>query len=643
MKKRLFCGCLCILMIASLLPAFAAADGKPNEPEPTPEISVVSLDTQSEPSKYGYMRVEIPGNRAVSDAYRNGDKAAYDRLAGEYAKRDTLPASYDTRNYNYVTPVKDQGWYGSCWAHAAMACVESYMIKYGIPVGTGSAATTSLNLSETQHAFFTYTDAYDAEGMLTGDTTTALDDQGTDTDESDALDRGGNGMLSAYTLMRWTGAADESVRALSYGCADDVYNDGLDSKYAYGSNVAHVQNSEWISGSDVDAVKRAIMKYGAGNISYYENGGYVYTCDDEAYSNHAITVVGWDDSIAPSLFQPTQPKNPGAWICKNSWGTYSFDDGYCYISYEDAAVCNDYIYFFDAEPVDNYDHNYQYDGTGCMFGIWMNNGTQIANVFTAARSESLQAISFNTYDEATAYQVDVYRNPTEGDPASGTKAASVTGYLAFPGYFTVPLSTPVALSSGDTFSVVVTLTEEGIGDDDAILVPCDFTYEINWMTWEHAYHDNASYYRVPGYTWDECIFNWDGFYAEGNFRIKAYTVDTTVPAPTATPTATPTPKPTATPTTAPTATPTTAPTATPTATPAATPTATPTSTPTATPTPKPTATPTATPSTAVMRSPRRRPIPALGVPAATLSTTKGTARSNMPGVCSTWLTIALSI
>ncbi len=521
-NKKLLALLLAAIMVLVLIPTAVFAEEEDNPMPPVPN---------------GYVPVDIRGSRSVSDAYERGDMETYYRLTDH--RRDTLPTSYDSRNYNYVTSVKNQGSYGSCWAHAAMACVESYMIKHGIAVGTGSAATTSLNLSETQHCFFNYSTSYDAEGMLTGDKTTL-----TDSSAKNGLDCGGNGEFSAYTLMRWTGAASESVSALSYSNASTVASSGLNSQYAYGSNICHVQNSVWVPSSNIEGVKRAIMEYGAGNISYcaspnsYSTYSNTYQCvtDTSSSPNHAITVIGWDDSISKSNFKPNQPSGNGAWLCKNSWGTSQFKQGYMWISYEDASVINSgYIFFYDAEPIDNYDHNYQYDGTcnPACYGKGYNSSTEwyegfannskIANVFTANGTEMLRAIAFCNWDEALTYTVDIYKNPTTGNPSSGTRVSGASGYLVYSGYYTIELDTPVLLNAGDTFSVVITQSCETADDNGKYIhTPYDATFNnsnyADFVNWTHANHGNTSYYQEPNGSWTDCPDN-------GDYRIKAYTDD----------------------------------------------------------------------------------------------------------------------
>jgi C1A family cysteine protease len=520
--QRMLALLLTVTMILCLFPVTVlGVESRGQEEEPKP----------SERSN-GFLPVTHPAGRAVTDAYLSGDRATYERFTGG-GNKDPLPSKYDSRDYNIVTSVKNQNPYGSCWSHAAMASIESYMIKNHIPVGNGTAATTSLNLSESQHCWFNYTYAYDAEGMLTGDRSIPDDP---------CLDQGGNGEMSAYTLMRWEGAADETQDALHYSNAAAVNYSGLGSQYAYQYNVCHVQNSEWIPGTNVEAVKRAIMEYGAGNISYYEDDNYnSYICnidntsqesENHKWANHSITVVGWDDSISASKFSPNRPSSPGAWICKNSWGTNYFDGGYCYISYEDTSMSEGYIYFFDAESIDNYQHNYQYDGT-CNLASYgkgwsesigyfepMANNTKVANVFTANGFESLKAVSFCSWDEGLSYTVEIYRNPTEGNPSSGTLVATKSGTIAFCGYYTIPLDTSVQLSAGDTFSVVI--TQNVANGSSGIHTPYDASFNnedvVYWCAWTHADHGATSFYKEPGGAWTDCPDN-------GDYRIKAYTDD----------------------------------------------------------------------------------------------------------------------
>ena len=526
LTKKLLAVLLAAFMLIALLPAASFAE----------ETDSASDRLPGETTNYGYIASPEHGTRAVSDAYARGDMETYYRLSGITATRDTLPSSYNSNTLGYVTSVKNQNPYGSCWAHAAMASVESYMIKHGIEVGsTGSAATTSLNLSETQHCFFNYSSAYDAEGMLTGDKTTLLGSDG-------CLDAGGNGEMSAYTLQSWVGAASESdASALQYSKASTVASSGLDSKYSYQYDVSHVQNSEWIPGTDIEGIKRAIMEYGAGNISYYETGNaYTYTCtidttsqdsSSHKWSNHAITLVGWDDSIAASRFSPNKPSSSGAWICKNSWGTSYFSQGYCYISYEDTSVLEGYIYFYDAEPIDNYDHNYQYDGTcnPVTYGIGNRTGfannTKVANVFTAKGTERLEAVALCNWDEALSYTLEIYKNPTTGNPSSGTLMTTQTGTLTYSGYYTIKLDNPFVLTAGDTFSVVFTQNVP-VADDAGKYVhtPYDASFNdtslVSWAKWTHANHGNTSYYKEPNGSWTDCPDN-------GDYRIKAYTKDVT--------------------------------------------------------------------------------------------------------------------
>ena len=90
--------------------------------------------------------------------------------------------------------------------------------------------------------------------------------------------------------------------------------------------------------------------------SYYYSGS--------GSSNHAVTIVGWDDNYDKSKFSTVPPGN-GAFIVKNSSGSGWGESGYFYLSYYDTFVGKTNAVFTAESPV-NYDHIYQYDPLGMV-------------------------------------------------------------------------------------------------------------------------------------------------------------------------------------------------------------------------------------------------------------------------------------
>ncbi|MBR2667947.1 MAG: S-layer homology domain-containing protein [Oscillospiraceae bacterium] len=438
-----------------------------------------------------------------------------------------LPAYYNSNDLGYVTPVKHQG-YGDCWAHAAISCIETYMIMHGItdPATGKPAEAATLDLSEYHLAWFSFTDAYDAMGMLTGDRTVLLDTS----DFNDIyLNRGNPPEAAAFTLMRWEGPAGENVPALAYS---NISYDGLDKSFAYQYDAAHVTDYVVIPASKTEEVKTAIMEYGSCIMPIRENESYLnsngaYFCPEELgiYCSHAVTVVGWDDNYSRLNFkEDTRPVRDGAWIVKNSRDTDHGDGGYYYYSYEDNSVLSAQFCFFRVSPLDEFDHNYQYDGTGNVIGGGYHSvffgGSTAANVFTANGTERLDAVAVSTGTEDLPYTLRIYTNLTDpAVPSSGALAAEQTGVLVYSGYQTIRLERPVPLTPGETFAVAFQLncpeTDVGVVNLDYSVIPASVP-DIQWIHLPRS----TSFYQKPGDSgWMPAMGG------EGNFRIKAYTND----------------------------------------------------------------------------------------------------------------------
>jgi hypothetical protein len=263
---------------------------------------------------------------------------------------------------------------------------------------------------------------------------------------------GGNTDISQAYLARWGGPYNESDYPYPYtGGGPDVKK--------------HVQTIVWLPGrtssTDNDTIKWFVMTYGAVTFAFYYEATYVqstyktYYCPSSHSSNHEVCFIGWDDNFDKNKFATVPPGN-GAFLCKNSWGTshWSTDNGYFWLSYYDATI-GDLCSFIDAQSPANYKYNYQYDSFSVTHNLGGTTTYWGANIFTASTNDPLRAIGFITNDKCNVTYY-IYKNPTAGNPASGSLMATATieTYL-YAGYYTCKLPAPIALATNDTFSVVI--------------------------------------------------------------------------------------------------------------------------------------------------------------------------------------------
>ena len=421
----------------------------------------------------------IPDETVYMNSYIDtGDRIDYyTPVNGAMLYSNSIPASYDSRNYGRVTSVKNQNPYGTCWTFAALAAGESSMISAGY--------VNDIDLSEYHLAYFFYNCQTDPLGNVDGDRTYLNSSYG-----NNYLSVGGNNYLTMFALSSWRGAASESVAP--YGNASP--SSTLDASLAY-KDVAHLQNARVVSIKNAADVKKLIMDYGTVasgfnmNTFYYnyETKGY-YNYNDKS-SNHAIAIVGWDDNYAVDNFTGTKkPSKPGAWLVKNSWGEGNIP--YLWVSYEDLSISNQDAIAFVMEPADNYDNNYQYDGTFSPYYGTINNGGKIANVYVAKASdkEEIKATAISLKSDNVRYSIQIYKNPDADNPESGEAmlATPVTGQTTYAGYYTIKLPSGLCVDKGDKYSVVYTLVDQDDKDvsyfleqttsaqlsDDVILYDC---------------------------------------------------------------------------------------------------------------------------------------------------------------------------
>ncbi|XP_012673534.3 cathepsin K-like [Clupea harengus] len=190
------------------------------------------------------------------------------------------PSSIDYRAIGYVTPVKNQGSCGSCWAFSAAGALEGQLSK-----------------KEKDLVDLSPQNLVDCVGQ----------------------DMGCNGgyMTYAFDYVRRNGIAAE--KAYPYT--------GMDERCHYNSsmNRASCRSYRQIKKGDKKMLKLALSQIGPISVAvdaslesfhFYKNGIYNdWQCSHE-HLNHAVLAVGYTTRY---------------WIVKNSWGTEWGDKGYIYI------------------------------------------------------------------------------------------------------------------------------------------------------------------------------------------------------------------------------------------------------------------------------------------------------------------------
>ena len=323
--------------------------------------------------------------------------------------------------------------------------------------------------------------------------------------------------MSLAYLARWSGPVNG---------VDDPYPGG--SVRSVRESVYPVQKHtqdvyflpERTSSTDNDNIKWGLMKFGGLDARFYWATKYYSSFPPAYYNpentdlNHEVTLVGWDDNYPATNFKgfAGAPPGNGAFIVKNSWGTGWGDRGYFYISYYDTSLQQSTA--FTAESASNYYAVYQYDPLG-----WVNSAGYLdrtawaANVFPADSSANLlTAVSFYTTDMNTQYEVYIYTDPTSG-PLGGREYVGPKGTLPLAGYHTVKLASPVVLSAGQRFSVVVKFITSGY--DYPLALECAETGYSSKATASFG----QSYVSQDGSIWVD-IRN---YYPTANVCIKAFT------------------------------------------------------------------------------------------------------------------------
>lgn len=327
-----------------------------------------------------------------------------------------LPSTYDLRDFGWISPVKDQGDCGVCWTFATMGCLESRLLKLGI----GEFDLSEQNL-RTCHGYV----------------------------QTDGSCSGGNLTMSANYFQRGAGPFLETED--SYTTAPSATCQSLATPQAYiPSNLELPKDPSTIkeellnNGAIYTNMYYDDMYYNQANNTYYNNG--------IASTNHAVLLAGWDDN------KVTDAPTPGAWLIKNSWGTWWGDDGYFWISYADISVLGTIGYFPIYQPYKASNHTYMYDDFGYIghSGYSKDSGYGLVK-YTATDNHTISSVGAYAIVAGTGMDFEIYGTKT-GNTLSNLLASLPSQTSTYPGYAFFDLTTPIEIPSGTDFYIKVKFT-----------------------------------------------------------------------------------------------------------------------------------------------------------------------------------------
>jgi C1A family cysteine protease len=388
----------------------------------------------------------------------------------QYKALVSVPSSLDWRDNggNFVTPVRNQGSCGSCWAFSTVGALESAtLISNGTP-------GVDLDLSE--------------------QTLVSCSNAG-DCDYGGYIDYASN-------FIRDTGIPLESCYPYTardgycgYACSDWQTRTYRVSGWSYVAN-------GWSKPATVAALKNGLYTYGPLVVTmyiyedfyyYYGSGVYSYTFGG-SLGGHAVLLVGYHDDPAE--------EGGGYFITKNSWGDDWGESGYFRIAYSEVNSVVKYgkwtLAYGYALPAP--------DTETVSSPLYFSGPT---NVVAGTSSTYMFGGSSSNLGHSVEYLIDWGDETNSCWLSTGTTSASKT--WSIPGIYPIRVKSRCAvdtsIESGWSMRLSVTVSETPLlsvtllAPDGVDAIPSGLPYRIQWDAPSQAITFKVLYSQNNGATW----------------------------------------------------------------------------------------------------------------------------------------------
>lgn len=463
-------------------------------------------------------------------------------------------AAEDLEKYSAeTTSVKDQNPLGTCWIFATYGNLESYLkknsgmeydfsenhMKYSMTASDPDKENVyGYDFLANDGGNYFMSMAYLTRGTLTGPVL----------ESEDAYDGGEQRSISTTKAKTKTDIYVEKAKLLGdvqYTLNDDgwwkkaAYKNYLKSMKSMIYNYGAIYSGYYSKNSNAANYHSFSYEDGTKGVAYLsdlrETGG---SNPLRSYSNHAITVVGWDDNFSrENFYEGCRPDSDGAFLVKNSWGEDWGEGGYFWISYEE--------YFSESTSVMSttnrsglYDHLYEYDPLGVTDTYRVNSKKLVyMNKFSRSTTKKQKVTSVSSYFLQSGVTVNVYVSPSR-DVSKLKKVATTTidnsdsNKYNDTGFQVINLDTPVTITDSKYLVAI-----EIVSDTKGISFPVedrwyDYTSLADAESGQGYFGDSITDIKNGEYQdlTDNYVYysEYDDYKSlkNANFCLKAYTKDT---------------------------------------------------------------------------------------------------------------------
>ena len=318
MKKSPLATTFACILAFGAMPFLAAADPGPRqfEAQLTTRVEAMRTELQKQGKTFQVgvnpaMQYSLDQICGLKPELRQFDYSAH--AEGGYLNNERQAEAsivYPAKYVGWFSSVKDQGQCGSCWAFSTIASLEGAALKkHGYPQGkvnaNGSITTSGdITILSEQQVLSCNPFGYDCNGGWF------------------SFD-----MFNPANLDKGTGYYKGAIPAADFGYVAQAV------ACSFYTSTTYTPVSQWGyvgSGNGIPsvyAIKAAIYKWGGVSAGVYADayfqaytGGVFTATDNTSPCDHAIVLVGWDDT-------------KGAWLLKNSWSSQWGINGFMWIKY----------------------------------------------------------------------------------------------------------------------------------------------------------------------------------------------------------------------------------------------------------------------------------------------------------------------